>query len=98
MDKDVFTNDEIVFAKTPEEFEELVLHYLKYPDERLPFIKRGYETVCDKHTYFDRCADIFNNLHLSWEADKVMEVKKEILSTIDSQSPQANEIYLRKKL
>lgn len=82
MDKDVFTNDEIVFAKNPQEFEELIVHYLKYPDERLGYIERGYNTVMSNHTYFHRIISIFENLGLSWEANNILKVYEEIRSTL----------------
>lgn len=74
MAKDVFTNDELVFANSPKEFEELILHFLKYPNERLPYIERGYKTVIDNHTYFSRIKIIFENLHMKKEVVNVDSV------------------------
>ena len=64
MAEDVFNNDEIVFAKTPEEFEDKIRHYLRNPEERLPYIKRGHERILKEHTYFHRVSKIFKELGL----------------------------------
>lgn len=71
MAKDVFKNDEIVFANNPDEFEELIQHYLKYPNERIPYIERGYNTVINSETYFHRVSKVFTELNLPHEAAKV---------------------------
>ncbi len=65
--------DGIVYAKNPESFMDLCIHYLKYPEERLPIIERGYQAVINNHTYFHRAAQFFNELDMPQEASKVME-------------------------
>lgn len=70
--------DGIVFAENPQDFVEKVFHYLKNPDERLPFIKNGYEAVIKNHTYFDRMSQLFKNLGLLKESDNVMSVKNQV--------------------
>ena len=73
MSKDVFTNDEMLFAKTPEEFETLIEYYVAHPEEREPYIKRGYKCVLENHTYFHRMATMFQELGLSKEAEKTIQ-------------------------
>ena len=75
MANDVFINNEIVFAKTPEEFKTLVDFYVKNPDERLKHMKAGYESVVKNHTYFERVATILENVGWEAEAKKCLEVK-----------------------
>lgn len=75
----IFNKDEIVFAHNPDEFKELVYHYVKYPDERKPYIDRGYKSVLTQHTYLDRIRDIFLNLGMVKEAEKVETKKGQIL-------------------
>jgi len=75
MANDVFTNNEIVFAKTPEEFKKLIDFYIKNPDERIKHMKAGYESVVENHTYFDRVASILTELNLPEEAAKCINVK-----------------------
>lgn len=75
MANDVFTNNEIIFAKTPTEFKQLVDFYIKNPDERLKHMKTGYESVVKNHTYFERVATILENVGWESEAKKCLEVK-----------------------
>ena len=74
MVNDVFINGEMVFAKTPEEFKQLADYYIKNPDERLKYMKAGYESVVKNHTYFHRVAKIFTELGMEQEADKCIKV------------------------
>ena len=77
MANDVFTNNEIVFAKTPKEFKQLIDHYLKNPEKRVEHIQAGYNSVVQHHTYFHRVAKIFSELGMQSEADKCMETMKQ---------------------
>tara|TARA_R100001163_G_C5066508_1_gene204976 strand:+ start:2975 stop:4021 length:1047 start_codon:yes stop_codon:yes gene_type:complete len=79
MANDVFTNEELVFAKTPEEFEKLVSYYVNNPEERLPYIQRGYESVLRNHTYFHRIADLFNELQMPEQAEKCLEALEKMI-------------------
>ena len=78
MAKEVYTNDEVVFAKTPEEFHELVEHFVKYPDERIPYMKRGYQTVMKKHTYFHRVSKMLEEFAMPAEAEKCLDIYSQI--------------------
>tara|TARA_Y100000004_G_scaffold55054_2_gene61312 strand:+ start:3684 stop:4736 length:1053 start_codon:yes stop_codon:yes gene_type:complete len=75
MANDVFTNGEIIFAKTPKEFKTLVDYYVKNPLERFQHIQAGYQSVVKNHTYFDRMATVFSALGLESEAKRCIEVK-----------------------
>tara|TARA_R110002020_G_scaffold18912_2_gene65303 strand:- start:614 stop:1660 length:1047 start_codon:yes stop_codon:yes gene_type:complete len=74
MANDVFTNDEIVFAKTVKEFKTLIDYYIKNPEKRLKHIQSGYESVVQNHTYFHRVSKILSELGMDTEANKCMEV------------------------
>ncbi len=78
MVEDVFTNNEVLFAKTPEEFEGHVIQMLNKPDERLGYIERGHKTVINNHTYFNRIAKIFDELKMPWEAKSVLDIYSQI--------------------
>ena len=78
MAKEVYTNDEDVLAKTPEEFHELVEHFVKYPDERIPYMKRGYQTVMKKHTYFHRVSKMLEEFDMPEEAEKCLDIYSQI--------------------
>ena len=74
--KDVFDEDELILAKTPKEFQDAVKHYIRYPDERLPFMERGKKTIINGHTYFHRFSQLLNNFtgHMENEVDRTMIV------------------------
>tara|TARA_Y100000310_G_C20285487_1_gene624672 strand:- start:79 stop:648 length:570 start_codon:yes stop_codon:yes gene_type:complete len=50
--------DGIVIAKSPEDFEEKINHYLDAPEERSAIAKKGQKYVKENHTGFHRCATI----------------------------------------
>ena len=52
MANDVFTNDEVLFAKTPEEFEQLIQYYVNHPKEAALYAEKGFNCVLQNHTYF----------------------------------------------
>lgn len=60
--------DKLLLAKSPEDFWEKIDYFIKNPDKRLEYVKRGYNEVIEKHTYFHRIKDIFNNLNMSIHA------------------------------
>ena len=72
MANDVFNNGEIVYAKTPKEFETLCEFYSKNPDARKPYIQKGYMSIIQKHTYFHRIGTIFENAGLPNEAKRAV--------------------------
>lgn len=73
---EVFTNGEIVMAKTPKEFHDAVIHFVAHSEDRLPFIKAGQRKVLDGHTYFDRVEKFFQAFGLVQEAIRCQEIKK----------------------
>jgi hypothetical protein len=77
--------DDLVMAKSPEEFKKLVDHYLANPDERQGYIDRGYNKVMDEHTYFHRCRDVFQNLGFTQHANDLMEVYTQVRKNIDEE-------------
>jgi hypothetical protein len=60
----LYNEDELVLAKTPEEFIHEVEYYLTYPDRRQSFVEAGYKKTIEQHTYFERAKTIFNALGL----------------------------------
>lgn len=74
----VFNNEECVFARTPKEFHEFVLHFLRYPDERLPFMRRGRKKILESHTYFDRVASLLWSAGIDYNL-QINEKKKEFI-------------------
>lgn len=80
--KKVFNNDELVFSDSPSDFQEKVDYYLKNPEEREPYIERGFKKVIDEHTYFERVEQIFSQLGYENEAENVKVRKQQILEQI----------------
>lgn len=78
----LFNNDEIIFAKTPKEFEEKVDHYLSKPYERIRHVVKGFDKVIHEHTYFNRVAKIFECLNIPSEANRCRDLHKEYLKKI----------------
>jgi hypothetical protein len=72
MANDVFTNDEVLFAKTPEEFEQLIQYYVNHPKEAALYAEKGFNCVLQNHTYFHRIARLFTELDMPKEAEKCL--------------------------
>lgn len=72
--------DNVVFFNDEAELIELVRHYIKYKNERLPMISRGPSTIIESHTYFHRLNTIFTRLSMDKEAsrtiDRLEDIKK----------------------
>lgn len=81
--EEVFTNNELVFVKSPDEFIDRVDYFIKNPEERIPYIERGYETVMGNHTYFHRTAQICEELGLEKERDDCMKGLENFLGELN---------------
>jgi hypothetical protein len=62
IEKDVFTNNEIILVETPEEFFEKINYFIKNPIERISYIEKGYTEVMKNHTYYHRAIDLLEQL------------------------------------
>jgi hypothetical protein len=62
--KDIFINNEVVFAKTPQEFKDKVKYFVAHPSEREDYIKRGLVTARTEHNYFKRVQTLLPLLKL----------------------------------
>jgi len=60
--KEFFDDDELVTAKTPEEFREKIMHFTKFPEERIPYIERGRKKILEQHTYRHRVKQLLELL------------------------------------
>lgn len=49
--------DSAIWCKTPTEFHDAIIHYLKYPNEKKPIMERAKE-VAAQHTYINRAKNI----------------------------------------
>jgi hypothetical protein len=57
-----FSRDEVVIAKNPKDFQKKVRYFLKYPEKREEFIKRGKDIVLNNHTYQHRLTNLLNKI------------------------------------
>ena len=80
----IFDNDEVIFASTPSEFKETVDHFIEHPQERLPYIQKGYSKIVKSHTYFHRVAKMFRLLGLDEEVKKCNLALEKMISTIEN--------------
>jgi hypothetical protein len=56
--RDVFAEDEVVVADSPSDFLDKVNHFVRYPDERIPYMQRARRRVVGEHTYHHRLCDL----------------------------------------
>jgi hypothetical protein len=76
--KRLFPNGGFVMASTPEEYAQQIEYYLDKPEERQKIANIGYEEVKEKHTYFERVAQILEELNLTELAQDCHLTKQEI--------------------
>lgn len=81
-EKDYFTNDEVVFVDSPEEFREKVCYYKNNPMERIPYINRGIETIYDRFTYHHRARELAAYLGLIEETIQLDQICSNLASNI----------------
>ena len=79
MAEDVFNGDEIPFGEDAQDFIDLVEHFVKCPENRVPYMERGYRKVLTEHTYFHRVAKLWENLGMPEEAARTMAAHKELV-------------------
>lgn len=77
--RQLFSANELLMAQSPAEFRSMVEHFVRHPDERLPYMRAGQRAVLLDHTYFDRVIQFFDLLGMSREASHVRSVKAEVV-------------------
>ena len=82
MAEDVFKDGEVLYAKSPQDFLDLIDHYIKNPEEREEHIEKGYNCVLNNHTYFHRVSTIFENLDLEKEKMKCDRLAEFVLGDL----------------
>lgn len=88
---DIFTNDEMVFVHSPEEFIDRTLHFIKNPDERIPYIERGIKYAYSSGTYYHRMRDIATQM--GW-IEEIINLNS-IVKGLQDQIPQLTEVALK---
>lgn len=77
--RDIFTEDELPMAETPEGYKQWVHHLLRDPDDAGAIGRKGQAKVLAEHTYFDRVVNLLDGLGMSREAHVVEAKKREFL-------------------
>ena len=70
--KNIFDNNGVVFADSPQDFASKIDYYLKNEDERLAISQKGKEFVLNNHTNFHRVSDILQYFGCEKEATDVV--------------------------
>lgn len=76
---EVFDKEEIVFAKDPKNFKDLIYHYKENPEKRDKHIEQGQKTICEKHTYIDRVSDMLNLLGIEEGPEACRKLKEHVI-------------------
>ncbi|MEE8403842.1 MAG: glycosyltransferase, partial [candidate division Zixibacteria bacterium] len=63
--KELFDENEMAVASSPQEYKELFEYYLNNPDQRLPFIQNGMRKVWSKYTLFHSLTRLSEKLGLT---------------------------------
>ena len=49
--KDFFTEDEVPYAETKEQYQEMIRYFIAHPEERLPYMKKAKKKIMENYTY-----------------------------------------------
>jgi hypothetical protein len=69
----------VPMARSPEEFGDLVRHFLGNPELRAKYAEKGRALVLGAHTYWDRVSQLFTGLGMADEAARTLTTKSEFL-------------------
>lgn len=78
----LFDNNELIMTNSSDKFVDTVLDCLHNPKDVHGMVDRAYLRVLKEHTYFDRCASIFDNLYLPEEAQHMNKTKLHVLKEL----------------
>ena len=80
LTEDIFTNEEMPVAGSPEEFMHSIDYFLeKEPEYRKDKAEQCYNTVMAGHTYCHRVSNLLSNLNMQGEADRAIQLLEEQL-------------------
>jgi hypothetical protein len=81
--REVFSGEELPMASSPEEFREMIQHFVRHPEERSSYMERGHQKVVSQHTYFERAAKMLRELGLEDDAVGVERAKAAFLREVN---------------
>lgn len=76
LTEDIFTNNELLIADSPEDFHDMVHQFIINPQLREPHIKACHDKVMKNHTYCHRVANMWNLMGNKEEAAKCLALIK----------------------
>ena len=82
--KKIFDHKGVVFADSPQDFQELVSHYIKNPEDRETHIEVGHDNVMANHTNFHRAAQIFSLLGLEEKSQECFVILDKLKTMADT--------------
>lgn len=88
LSKHVFTEDEIVYTDSPNDFIEKVRHYQQHPEERIPYIEKSALTVMKSHTNIHRAARFLKYLGFEAEEKHAIQLAEENFLTFQRELPE----------
>ena len=81
--KKIFSDDEVVFT-SPSEFKGAIDHFTEHPEDREKYIEKGYKNVMKNHTYFNRCAKIFDLLDMEKYKNNCLLALEKMTTSVES--------------
>lgn len=60
--KKFFTQDEVPYCQTKEEYREVIEFFAEHPDERLPYMEKALNKINKHHTYVNRWKDYLTKI------------------------------------
>jgi len=70
--RNIFDDNGVVFAESPDDFASKIDYYLKNEDERVAISQKGREFVLNNHTNFHRISDILQHFGYQKEATDIV--------------------------
>lgn len=77
--RDIFTEDELVMVKTPQELQDAVDKFLSNAELRQEYIDRGYKAVLKSETYNHRLRDLLLKLGYEDDAAKSIQLLEDVV-------------------
>jgi len=70
--RNIFNDNGVVFAESPEDFASKIDYYLKNEDERVAISQKGKDFILNNHTNFHRVSDILQHFGYQKEATDIV--------------------------
>lgn len=78
----LYKSDEFLMQPDAGSFIDAVQYFVKNPEQRNNWIKRGCVATLQNHTYHDRVAQMMNEFGMSEETSKILTIKRNLINTL----------------